>query len=110
MKHVNLTAADIEKLKKALPAAKLPAPPLHHEEMILDGVGIGLSRPAGSDDPRTITHAFTFRSGDSDCLIVVVPQSTESLPSLSTSSEKGMARPERRSSRATPCSKTPLRP
>jgi hypothetical protein len=73
MKHVNLTAADIEKIKKALPASKLPAPPLHHEEMIIDGVGIGLSRPAGSEDPRTTTHAIKVRSGDSDYLIIVRP-------------------------------------
>jgi hypothetical protein len=93
MKHVNVTAADIEKLKKALPTAKLPTPALHHEEMIIDGVGIGLSRPAGSEDPRTNTHAFAFRSGDSDYLIIVRP-TVHGVPSVTlniTRKEKGTA-------------------
>lgn len=73
MKLVNLTATDVEKLKKALPKGKAAAPALHHEELTVDGVSIGLARPAKSEDPRTNTYSIAFRCDNSDYQIIVRP-------------------------------------
>lgn len=73
MRLVNLTAADLERLKAALPAQKAPPQAFHQEELNVDTLSIGLVRPEQSDDPRTNTHSIGFRYGDTQYVIVVRP-------------------------------------
>jgi len=73
MRLVKLTAADIERLKAALPAQKADPQAFHQEELTVDALTIGLVRPETSDDPRTNTHSIGFRSGDTQYVIVVRP-------------------------------------
>jgi hypothetical protein len=81
MKLVTLTAADVDKLRQALPTAKAPAQTLHHEELQVDSLSFGLVRPSNSTDPRTNTYSISFRVGESEYVIVVRPTVHE-LPSI----------------------------
>jgi hypothetical protein len=81
MKRVHLTTADVEHLKRSLPATARVAPTLHHEELAVDGLAFGLARPNSSDDPRTNSYSIAFRCGDADYVIMVRP-TVHGVPSI----------------------------
>jgi len=73
MKLVTLTAADVEKLKQPAKTGKGSAPALHHEELTVDGVNIGLARPDGSSDPRTNRYSIAFGRDGTEYQIIIRP-------------------------------------
>jgi hypothetical protein len=81
MRLVTFTTADLERFKKALEKVRSPAPPLHHESMVVDDVGIALVRLRDSNDARTNTYCLGFKCADTDYQFVVRP-TVHGVPSI----------------------------